>query len=151
MSARQVVQDFYAAINRRDVAGAIALIDDHCTYQDFNFSEPFEGKVAVQALFEATCRSAPENLLFVIDKITKGDGLSVGMTWHVELDGIPFPNGRGVSFYRLSADSGKIVFARDVVEPPVKPGKVAFGLIRLVAPLVKRFLDPQKTQKRDIQ
>ncbi len=139
MSARQVVQAFYAAINRRDVAGAIAHIDDHCTYQDFNFPQPFEGKAAVQGLLEEACHSAPPGLLFVIDEITRGEGLSAGLTWHVELDSIPFPNGRGVSFYRLSPDSGKIIFARDVVEPPVKPGKMAFGLIRLVSPLVKRL------------
>ncbi|MEO1591301.1 MAG: nuclear transport factor 2 family protein [Cyanobacteria bacterium J06632_22] len=147
MSARQVVQDFYGAINRRDVAGAIAHIDEHCIYQDFNFPRPFEGKAAVHQLFAETCRSAPPDLLFVIDEFSAGEGLTVGLTWHVELDGIPFPNGRGVSFYRLSPDSGKIVFARDIVEPPVKPGKIAFGLIRLVAPLVRRFLGAAQTSE----
>eukprot|EP00854_Cymbomonas_tetramitiformis_P003705 gene3705-4645_t len=65
-----------------------------------------------------------------------------GVVWHVEIAGIPFPNGRGVSFYRLSPSSGKLVFARDIVENPLKAGDAAFTVIRLVAPLVKRLLAP---------
>ncbi|NEP15596.1 MAG: nuclear transport factor 2 family protein [Leptolyngbya sp. SIO4C1] len=140
MSASEVVRAMYAAINRRDVEGAIAFIDENCVYQDFNFPQPFEGKAAVRSLFEESCNNVPPTLTFVIDDITAGDPLAVGMTWHVELDGIAFPNGRGASFYRLSERSGKVIFARDIVEPPVKPGKVAFAIIRLVSPLVRRVL-----------
>ena len=74
-----------------------------------------------------------------MDDIT-GDDLSCGVLWHVELAGVPFPNGRGASFYRLSPESRKLVYARDVVEPPFKPGAAAFVIIRAVAPLVARTL-----------
>jgi hypothetical protein len=57
-----------------------------------------------------------------IDDITDGgEGAAVGLTWHVELDGVPFPFGRGASFVRLSR-AGRIVFARDIPEPSSKPG-----------------------------
>ncbi|MEM8810762.1 MAG: nuclear transport factor 2 family protein [Cyanobacteria bacterium P01_G01_bin.38] len=139
-SASETIRALYTAINRRDVEGAIAFIDDDCLYQDFNFPQPFQGKAAVQALFKESCEKVPKALQFVIDDITTGDPLATGLTWHVELDGIPFPNGRGASFYRLSETTGKVIFARDVVEPPIKPGRVAFSIIRLASPLVRRFL-----------
>lgn len=138
--ASEIIQAMYDAINRRDVDGAIAFIDDDCTYQDFNFPKPFQGKAAIRTLFEESCQKIPEALQFVIDDITTGDSLAVGLTWHVELDGIPFPNGRGASFYRLSETTGKMIFARDIVEPPIKPGRMAFSIIRWVSPLVRRFL-----------
>ena len=44
---------------------------------------------------------------------------------HVELaGGTEFPFSRGVSFYEVDED-GRIVFARDIVEPAVKPGGAA--------------------------
>ncbi len=138
-----VIKSIYEAINRRDIAAAMEFIDDNCIYQDLNFPQPFQGKQGVQKLLEESCKGVPDDLLFVIDDITTGDDLAVGVLWHAELDGIPFPNGRGVSFYRLSATTGKLEFARDIVEPPIKPGKKAFLIIRLVTPLVRRFLQPQ--------
>ena len=141
--ACMMIKSLYQAINRRDISAAIDCIDDECIYEDLNFPQPFRGKAAVQQLFEESFRGVPDDLLFVIDDITTGDPSSTGVLWHVELDGIPFPNGRGVSFYRLSETTGKLVFARDVVEPPIKPGKVAFWIIRLVTPLVRRLLKRQ--------
>ncbi|MDJ0737504.1 MAG: nuclear transport factor 2 family protein [Nostocaceae cyanobacterium] len=139
-TADAVIKSMYEAINRRDITAAMEFIDDNCVYQDLNFPQPFQGKQAVQQLLEESCQGIPDDLLFVIDDLTIGDDFAVGVLWHVELDGIPFPNGRGVSFYRLSQTTGKLVFARDIVEPPIKPGKGAFFIIRLVTPLVRRFL-----------
>ncbi|CDN16402.1 FIG00562380: hypothetical protein [Richelia intracellularis] len=70
-----------------------------------NFPQSFQGKEGLQQLLEESCKRIPDDLLFVIDNISTGENLAVGVLWHVELDGIPFPNGRGVSFYRLSATS----------------------------------------------
>jgi hypothetical protein len=43
---------------------------------------------------------------------------------HVDLAGNEFPFSRGVSFYEVNAE-GKIVSARDCVEPAIKPGASA--------------------------
>lgn len=142
MQAHETLRALYDAINRRDIDAAMDYIDDECVYEDLNFPQPFRGKDAVRQLFEESCGGVPQALQFVIDDITTGEGYAVGLLWHVELDGISFPNGRGSSFYRVSAATGKVVFARDIVEPPLKPGKVAFSIIRLVTPLVRRFLKP---------
>ena len=56
----------------------------------------------------------------------------------MELDGVEFPFSRGVSFYEVNAQ-GRIVFARDIVEPTFKPGGAALAGISLVAPLVRRL------------
>ncbi|MGF1493939.1 MAG: nuclear transport factor 2 family protein [Microcoleaceae cyanobacterium] len=136
-SAYSVIQSFYEAVNRRDIPAAIALVDDNCIYQDLNFSHPFQGKGGVQQLLEESCNNIPDDLKFVIDDITTGDSMAVGVLWHVELDGTPFPNSRGVSFCRLSEETGKLIFARDIVEPPLKPGNISFFIIRLVTPLIR--------------
>lgn len=70
-------------------------------FQDLNFPTPFVGRDGVRRLFEECAESLPPDLLFCIDEITAGDGLAVGVVWHVELGGIPFPNGRGTSYYRI--------------------------------------------------
>ena len=136
------IQAIYNAINHRDVSQAAVLIDEQCCYEDLNFSATFMGKAAVQGLFTESCQAMPEDLQFVIDDIA-GDDVAVGVTWHVELNGMAFPNGRGVSFYRFSPSNGKLIFARDCVEPPLKPGKAAFAIIRLITPLVRYWLGRQ--------
>ncbi len=60
----------------------------------------------------------------------------MGLTWHVELDGVPFPFGRGASFVRVSR-AGLLTFARDVPEPSSKPGNGALALIALLARLLR--------------
>ena len=148
-SAREVIESIYQGINQRNIAAAMEWVDDDCIYEDVNFSTAFKGKTAVQHLFEESCDNVPDDFKFVIDEITTGDPLKVGVLWHVELDNIPFPNGRGVSFYRISETTGKLIFARDIVEPPLKPGKASFFIIRLVTPLIRRFLKQDATaQKR---
>ncbi len=149
-TAKDIVESIYQAINNRDIEQAMQWVDDDCIYEDMNFSKPFQGKDAVKNLFQESCDNVPDDLKFVVDEITRGDPLKVGVLWHVELDKIPIPNGRGVSFYRLSETTGKLVFARDIVEPPLKPGKLSFLIIRLVTPLIRTFLkqeaNPPKTQ-----
>ncbi|MEM7065017.1 MAG: nuclear transport factor 2 family protein [Cyanobacteria bacterium P01_B01_bin.77] len=140
--ATDKVQSIYAAINQRDVSQAVMWIDEACCYEDLNFSATFMGRAAVQELFTESCQAVPADLTFVIDDIT-GDDLAVGVTWHVEINEMAFPNGRGVSFYRFSPESGKLIFARDCVEPALKPGKAAFTIIRWVTPLVRYWLGRQ--------
>ncbi len=149
-TAKDVIESIYQAINNRDIEQAMQWVDDDCLYEDMNFSQPFQGKNEVKRLFQESCDNVPDDLKFIIDEITTEDTLKVGILWHVELDNIPLPNGRGVSFYRISETTGKLIFARDVVEPPLKPGKLSFLIIRLVTPLIRTFLkqesNPPKIQ-----
>jgi hypothetical protein len=72
-----------------------------------------------------------------IDDITESGGGAAGLTWHVELDGVPFPFGRGASFVRVCGSSGKLCYARDIPEPSSKPGGAALVLIGLLARLLR--------------
>ena len=150
VDAETVVRGMYDAINRRDVAAALEFVDDDILYEDFNFPTPFRGKAAVKKLFEESCDGIPDDMLFIVDECTDGGGVSVGMTWYVELEGEPFPNARGASFYRINPETGKLVYARDVVEPPAKLGDVSFSIIRAVAPLVKQQLRAQREKRGDV-
>lgn len=147
VTAEEVVRGMYDAINRRDVAAALEFVDDDILYEDFNFPAPFKGKAAVKKLFEESCDGIPDDMLFIVDECTDGGGVGVGMTWYVELEGEAFPNARGASFYRINPETGKLVYARDVVESPMKLGDISFSIIRAVAPLVKEQLKAQKEQR----
>lgn len=146
-TASQLIQAMYAAINQRDLDTAMTYVDERCVYQDLNFPKAFMGKAGVRSLFEDSINRVPDDFIFVIDDIA-GDDQAVGITWHVELGGVTFPNTRGASFYRISPESGLLVFGRDVVESPVKLGKVAFTIIRAVTPLARRFLKSGRSDSR---
>ncbi len=149
-TAKEVIESIYQAINDRNINQAIQWVDEDCLYEDMNFSQPFQGKKAVKHLFQESCDNVPHDFKFIIDEITTGDPLKVGILWHVELGNIPIPNGRGVSFYRISETTGKLIYARDIVEPPLKLGKLSFFIIRLVTPLIRTLLkensNPPQTQ-----
>jgi hypothetical protein len=74
--------------------------------------------------FEKVRATVPPDIKFVVEDITDYDPRAVGVRWHVELDGNEFPFSRGASFYEVNAD-GRIVRARDLVEPAIKPGSAA--------------------------
>jgi hypothetical protein len=137
-AAADVIRTMYDAINRRDLDAAIACVDEDCRYEDLNFPKPFIGREAVRGLFAEFCEGMPGDLMFAIDDLA-GDDRAVGALWHLELGGVAFPNSRGASFYRISETTGKLCFARDLVEPPFKPGKAVLPIIKLVIPIVRRI------------
>eukprot|EP00930_Biecheleria_cincta_P087861 TRINITY_DN77100_c0_g1_i1.p1 TRINITY_DN77100_c0_g1~~TRINITY_DN77100_c0_g1_i1.p1 ORF type:complete len:429 (+),score=54.09 TRINITY_DN77100_c0_g1_i1:56-1342(+) len=136
--ARSVVEGMYAAINSRDLEKALSYVAEDIKYEDFTYQEPFEGRGRVAELF-SEAMELPSGLDFVIDETAGGEAWSdedsVGMTWHVELDGVPLPNGRGASLYRTRG--GKLVYARDIVESPLKLGGAALGILGFIAPIIK--------------
>ena len=88
-SAATLIQALYAAINDRDLATEIAYIDEDCSYQDLNFPQPFQGKDTVLRFLEESCRGIPDDLLFVIDDITQGHALAVGVLPNAGSDSFP--------------------------------------------------------------
>mmetsp|Transcript_39142 Transcript_39142/g.83822 ORF Transcript_39142/g.83822 Transcript_39142/m.83822 type:complete len:205 (-) Transcript_39142:3-617(-) len=109
------------------------------------------GIEAVGELFRASCDSIPRGMDFVVDEVTDGGAgaLSVGVAWHVEINGLPFPNTRGCSLYRLDPKSRKLVYARDVVESPLKPGEAAFGLMKVLVPLYLKLNEGEGASAED--
>ncbi|XP_024024368.1 uncharacterized protein LOC21396376, partial [Morus notabilis] len=140
-TAADVVRKFYAGINGRDLPSVENLISQNCVYEDLVFARPFVGRKEILEFFENFADVVSKDLQFVIDKISTEDSSAVGVTWHLEWKGKPFPFSKGCSFYQLEVVNGKrqIIYARDSVEPAIKPGKTALVIIRGVTWLLEQF------------
>ncbi|PAN31656.1 hypothetical protein PAHAL_5G435100 [Panicum hallii] len=143
-TAADVVRAFYDGVNRRDLAAVEPLIAEGCVYEDLVFPRPFVGRDRVIGFFGEFMGTISADLQFVIDDISAEDPAAVGVTWHLEWRGRPFPFSRGCSFYRLLESSEQdqppqIVYGRDCVEPAAKPGDLALVIIRGVTWILERF------------
>ncbi|KAL0456299.1 UNVERIFIED_CONTAM: hypothetical protein Slati_0969100 [Sesamum latifolium] len=158
-SASNVVRKFYDGINRRDLASVEDLISLNCIYEDLVFPRPFIGRkvrisefhlpnlmfelqnTAILEFFKQFMDSISADLQFAIDDISEEDVCAVGVTWHLDWKGKPFPFSKGCSFYRLDVVNGQrqIVYGRDCVEPAIKPGESALVIIRGVTWLLQKF------------
>ncbi|XP_059633126.1 uncharacterized protein LOC132275933 isoform X2 [Cornus florida] len=140
-SASDVVKNFYRGINGHDLASVEDLIAHNCVYEDLIFPQPFVGRKAILDFFNKFIDSISSDLQFVIDDLSNEDTSAVGVKWHLEWKGKPFPFSRGCSFYRLNVVNGKrqIIYGRDSVEPAIKPGEAALVAIRGVTWLLQQF------------
>ncbi|XAR55666.1 hypothetical protein NMG60_11035810 [Bertholletia excelsa] len=140
-SASDVIRNFYGGINGNDLASVNDLIADNCVYEDLIFSQPFVGRKAILEFFQKFIGSVSRDLQFVIDDISEEDNSAVGVMWHLEWKGKPFPFSKGCSFYRLDVINGRrqIIYGRDCVEPAIKPGETALAAIRGVTWLLQQF------------
>ncbi|TVU04327.1 hypothetical protein EJB05_50093 [Eragrostis curvula] len=142
-TAADVVREFYDGVNRRDLAAVAPLIAEECVYEDLVFPRPFVGRDQIIGFFGEFMGTISPDLQFVIDDISGEDSVAVGVTWHLEWRGKPFPFSRGCSFYRLldsdQQEQLQIVYGRDCVEPAAKPGDFALVIIRGVTWIFERF------------
>ncbi|KAI4321208.1 hypothetical protein MLD38_034617 [Melastoma candidum] len=140
-SPADVVRRFYGGINSQDLSSVEKLIADQCIYEDLIFPHPFVGRKAIMEFFGKFGDVVGPDLQFVIDDISEEDSSAIGVTWHLEWKGKPFPFSKGCSFYRLQVIEGKrqISYGRDIPEPAIKPGEAALALIRGVVWLLRQF------------
>ncbi|XP_047176010.1 uncharacterized protein LOC124843325 [Vigna umbellata] len=140
-SASAVVRNFYGGINAHDVDSVQYLIADNCVYEDLVFPQPFVGRKEILEFFKKFTNSTSKDLQFVIDDLSTKDPSSVGVIWHLEWKGKPFPFSKGCSFYRLEVINGRrqITYGRDCVEPAIKPGDATLTAIRSVTWLLQQF------------
>ncbi|XP_057516851.1 uncharacterized protein LOC130798029 [Amaranthus tricolor] len=141
ISASEIVRNFYAGINCHDISAVEPLIADNCVYEDLIFPRPFVGRKSILEFFGKFIDYVSTDLQFVIDAISEEDSSAIGVTWHLEWKGKPFPFSKGCSFYQVGVFNGmrQIVYARDSVEPAIKPGESALVAIRGVVWLLQRF------------
>jgi ketosteroid isomerase-like protein len=141
VSAKDVVTTYYEAYNEKDIDRVLSLFSDDIIYEDLIYQEPFRGKGEVATYFGKIGELVPKDIKFVVDDIT-GESDRCGVMWHVEIESdqdglVELPFSRGASFYRIDPETRKIVFARDLVEPSLKPGSMALQGITVVAPLIR--------------
>ncbi|KAK7307932.1 hypothetical protein VNO77_41427 [Canavalia gladiata] len=139
-SASTVVRNFYGGINAHDVDSVQDLIAENCVYEDLVFPHPFVGRKEILEFFKKFTNSTSKDLQFVIDDLSTEDSSSVGVIWHLEWKGKPFPFSKGCSFYRLEVINGKrqITYGRDSVEPAIKPGDATLAVIRSLTWLLQQ-------------
>ncbi|KAH1223238.1 hypothetical protein GmHk_11G030771 [Glycine max] len=153
-SASAVLKNFYGGINAHDVDSVEYLIAENCVYEDLVFPRPFVGRKEILEFFKKFTNSTSKDLQFVIDDLSTEDSSSVGVIWHLEWKGKPFPFSKGCSFYRLEVINGKRQitrnlqinlkfcenrYGRDCVEPAIKPGDATLAAIRSVTWLLQQF------------
>lgn len=142
-SAKDVITRYYECYNEKNIDEVLKLFSEDVVYEDLIYQEPFQGKQSVAAYFTKIGNLVPKDIKFVVDDITESDERKCGVLWHVELESekdglVDLPFSRGCSFYVLN-EQGEISFARDIVEPAIKPGESALKGINTVAPLIRKL------------
>ena len=129
-SPAQAIKGLYAAFNERDADAAGTFLADNCVYEDlllgpstvcrgrkaFVDALRFHPAFLSTKLLDAFPFELPK-LVLVVDSIAEGDN-TVGVEWHVEVGGSPFPLGRGLSQAQVDPASGEIVRVVDIAEAP---------------------------------
>jgi hypothetical protein len=84
-AAAAAARSFYAAVNRRDIDGAVSLMATDVAYEDLQlFSEALNGHGGVRELF-ADWGELERDVLFVVDDVTQQAAGAAGVLWHLEV------------------------------------------------------------------
>ncbi|GLC39340.1 hypothetical protein PLESTB_000895500 [Pleodorina starrii] len=99
--AADVVLRFIDALNSRDLSCLLTMLAEDCLHEDLAHEAQARGKEEVARFYADVMSSMPERVRVVVDDFTGGDPVKVGLTWHMEVDGVEVPCSRGMSFYRV--------------------------------------------------
>lgn len=125
MASISIVEQCYAAWNRRDMSAAAACFSDEFVYDDGQYLGFITSKSELRRRFQAGLETLPSNSMLVVDHVaicsTTGN---IGTQWHAERpDGTIIPLTRGCSFYTTDETSGLITSGFKVSEMVLKPTK----------------------------
>jgi ketosteroid isomerase-like protein len=122
---KQQIRALYDAFNARDGRAVTDLLAEDVVYEDLLLGETTicRGKAAFSSALEwhpafvSKKLNLPFDLQLVVDSVACDGSQSVGVEWHVEIDGKPFPLSRGLSLATTNAE-GKLVRVVDIAEAP---------------------------------
>jgi ketosteroid isomerase-like protein len=119
-----IVEECYAAWNRRDMSAAVDCFADSFEYEDSQYLGTFTNKNALQRHFSQGAAFLPSNSQLIVDNVAVCSlSGNIGTRWHVEQsDGSIVSFTRGCSFYTTSSN-GLITSGFRVSEMLVKPNK----------------------------
>ena len=138
---KQQIRALYDAFNARDGRAVADLLADDVVYEDLLLGESticrgkaaFSGALEWHPAFVSKKLNLPFDLQLIVDKVACDGEKSVGVEWHVEVDGKPFPLSRGLSLATTNAE-GKLERVVDIAEAPwrvvgllIRPLLTAFG------------------------
>ena len=146
----QAIKGLYAAFNARDADAAGDYLADACVYEDLLLGPATvcRGKRAFVAALRFHPAFVSSNLLdafpfelpklmLVVDSVAEGAS-TVGVEWHVEVGGAPFPLGRALTQAEVDTATGQIVRVVDIAEAPWR----IVGILLLPFISVASFLFP---------
>ena len=122
---KQQIRALYDAFNARDGPAVAALLADDVVYEDLLLGESticrgkaaFSGALEWHPAFVSKKLNLPFDLQLIVDKVACDGEKSVGVEWHVEVDGKPFPLSRGLSLATTNSE-GKLERVVDIAEAP---------------------------------
>jgi len=138
---KQQIRALYDAFNARDGRAVADLLADDVVYEDLLLGESticrgkaaFSGALEWHPAFVSKKLNLPFDLQLIVDKVACDGEKSVGVEWHVEVDGKPFPLSRGLSLATTNSE-GKLERVVDIAEAPwrvvgllIRPLLTAFG------------------------
>ena len=138
---RDAIRSLYKAFNDRDAPRVASLLAEDVVYEDLLLGasticrgrESFSQALAFHPAFLSAQLGLPMGRLeLVVDDVACDGERSVGVEWHVELNGEPFPLSRGLSLATINA-AGELERVVDIAEAPWR----VVGLV--VRPLLSIF------------
>ena len=138
---RDAIRSLYKAFNDRDAPRVASLLAEDVVYEDLLLGasticrgrESFSQALAFHPAFISAQLGLPMGRLeLVVDDVACDGERSVGVEWHVELNGEPFPLSRGLSLATINA-AGELERVVDIAEAPWR----VVGLV--VRPLLSIF------------
>ena len=122
-SSSSILDTFFNAWNRRDMAAALDCFVEDCVFQteDPVFVTDLKGKDALRTHLEKNAKALPASAQIILDDSAVDEARgTIGATWHLEVDGRSIPNLRGCSMYTIDPATGLLKSGFDVTEAPVK-------------------------------
>lgn len=123
--ANEIAKYLFNDVQGADSEEAMRFFDESIIYRDFNYEEVLKGKAQVKKFIDDF--SFP-GITFATQRFDDGVA-STCFTWEVILEGAPEGSAiKGISFYEINPDTGRITYVRDVPESGIKPpplGKLA--------------------------
>ncbi|XP_055821597.1 uncharacterized protein LOC129890090 isoform X2 [Solanum dulcamara] len=141
LSPADTIKKFYSSINNKDMNQLAQLIAEDCFYDDFSYTQPFQGRKEALKFLGQLITCMGKNTEYCIEHIYEGVDLTTMVNWHLEWNNKQIPFTRGCSCYELSRDGEEIVIrkAQVIVESPIKPGSVALEAFQKVISVCDAF------------
>jgi ketosteroid isomerase-like protein len=76
---------YFECLNTRDVPRLLDLVADDCVHHVLAYDSPVRGKPALRIFYINFLQNVPEDVRFVIEDVTEGSDLAVGIVWCVLL------------------------------------------------------------------
>ena len=123
---RDAIRSLYKAFNDRDAPRVASLLAEDVVYEDLLLGasticrgrESFQQALAFHPAFVSAQLGLPMGRLeLVVDDVACDGRRSVGVEWHVELNGEAFPLSRGLSLATIN-EAGELQRVVDIAEAP---------------------------------